>query len=94
MYKPTLRTHTHLEFEQAKAHTKNCKRVWLPNRTETATLDGQPTTEKERRTHNSTYKKLAVQGLNEALCFLLSSVVPDSFRLRNRKFLIAANRYH
>jgi hypothetical protein len=29
---------------------------------------------------NSTYKKLAVQWLNEALCFVSSSVVADSFR--------------
>ena len=33
----------------------------------------------DRRTaYNSTYKKLAVQCLNEALCFVSSSVVADS----------------
>ena len=42
---------------------------------------------------NSTYKKLAVQWLNEALCFVASSVVADSFRLRNRQLLVAAKRY-
>jgi hypothetical protein len=48
----------------------------------------------ERKTaYNSTYKKLALQWLNEALCFVLSSVVLDSFRLRNRQLLVAANRY-
>ncbi len=48
----------------------------------------------ERKTaYNSTYKKLAVQWLNEALCFVSSSVVADSFRLRNRQLLLAANRY-
>jgi hypothetical protein len=36
--------------------------------------------EKEGRRHNSTYKKLAVQWLNEALCFVLSLVLADSFR--------------
>ncbi len=41
---------------------------------------------------NSTYKKLAVQWLNEALCFVSSSVVVDSFRLRNRQLLVAAKR--
>jgi hypothetical protein len=41
---------------------------------------------------NSTYKKLAVQWLNEALCFVSSSVLADSFRLRNRQLLVAANR--
>ena len=42
---------------------------------------------------NSTYKKLAVQWLNEALCFVSSFVVADSFRLRNRQLLVAAKRY-
>ena len=42
---------------------------------------------------NSTYKKLAVQWLNEALCFVSSFVVADSFVLRNRQLLVAANRY-
>ena len=42
---------------------------------------------------NSTYKKLAVQWLKEALCFVSSSVVADSFRLRNRQLLVAAKRY-
>jgi len=43
--------------------------------------------------HNSTYKKLAVQWLNEALCFVSSSVLADSLVLRNRQLLVAANRY-
>ena len=42
--------------------------------------------------YNSTYKKLAVQWLNEVLCFVSSSVVADSLRLRNRQLLIAAKR--
>jgi hypothetical protein len=42
---------------------------------------------------NSTYKKLAAQWLNEALCFVSSSVLADSFRLRNRQLLVAAKRY-
>jgi hypothetical protein len=42
---------------------------------------------------NSTYKKLAVQWLNEALCFVLSSLLADNFVLRNRQLLVAANRY-
>ena len=48
----------------------------------------------ERKTpYNSTYKKLAVQWLNEVLYFVSSSVVADSFRLRNRQLLVAAKRY-
>jgi len=49
--------------------------------------------QEEKTTANSTYKKLAVQWLNEALCFVSSFVVADSFRLRNRQLLVAANRY-
>ena len=43
--------------------------------------------------YNSTYKKLAVQWLNETLCFVSSSVVADNFVLRNRQLLVAAKRY-
>jgi hypothetical protein len=43
--------------------------------------------------HNSTYKKLAVQWLIEHLCFVSSSVLADSFVLRNRQLLVAAKRY-
>jgi len=46
----------------------------------------------ESRTDNSTYKKLAVQWFNEALCFVSSFVVADSLVLRNRQLLVAANR--
>jgi len=49
--------------------------------------------QREARTANSTYKKLAVQWLNEALCFVSSFVVAESLMLRNRQLLVAANRY-
>ena len=43
--------------------------------------------------YNSTYKKLAVQCLNEALCpENRDFVVADSLVLRNRQLLVAANR--
>jgi len=48
---------------------------------------------KRKAATNSTYKKLVVQWLNEALCFVSSFVVADSFRLRNRQLLVAAKRY-
>jgi hypothetical protein len=51
-------------------------------------------TEIEARRHNSTYKKLAVQWLNEVSCFVSSLLVADIFVLRNRQLLVAANRYH
>jgi hypothetical protein len=42
---------------------------------------------------NSTYKKLAVQWLNEVQFFNQTFVQVDSFVLRNRQLLIAAKRY-
>jgi hypothetical protein len=42
--------------------------------------------------HNSTYKKLAVQRLKEAWFFVSSFVVAESFVLRNRQFLVTAKR--
>ncbi len=41
---------------------------------------------------NSGFKKLAVQWLNEVLCFVSSSVVADSLVLRNRQLLKPAKR--
>jgi hypothetical protein len=46
-----------------------------------------------RATGNSGFKKLAVQWLNEAWFFVSSSVLADSFRLRNRQLLKPAKRY-
>jgi hypothetical protein len=48
---------------------------------------------RKKGSSNSTYKKLAVHWLNETLFFVSSFVVADSFRLRNRQLLLAANRY-
>ena len=51
------------------------------------------TLRQERNTaYNSTYKKLAVQLLNEASCFVLSLALADSFTYRNRQFLKPAKR--
>jgi hypothetical protein len=49
-------------------------------------------TDRKTTPYNSTYKKLAVQWLNEALSFVSSSVVADSLELRNRQLLVAAKR--
>jgi hypothetical protein len=43
--------------------------------------------------HNSSYKKLAVQWLHEALCFVSNSVLAESLVLQNRQLSLAANRY-
>ena len=47
----------------------------------------------QSRTANSTYKKLAVRWLNKVLCFVSSSVLADSFVLRNRQLLKPTKRY-
>jgi hypothetical protein len=47
----------------------------------------------KQRPANSTYKKLAVQWLNEILYFVSTSVVADSFEFRNRQLLVAPKRY-
>ena len=47
----------------------------------------------EQRRHNTGLAKVAVQWLNEALCFVSSSVLADSLALRNRQLLVAAFRY-
>jgi hypothetical protein len=44
-------------------------------------------------TYNSTYKKLAVQWLNEALFFVSSSVLAYSLVLRNPLLRQAPKRY-
>ena len=51
------------------------------------------TVDKRKTGYNSTYNKLAVQWLNEALYFVSNFVVAESFVLRNRQLLLAANRY-
>jgi hypothetical protein len=83
----------HLHFLPTHKPTlKNAKE--LPSqRTKTLqTMDNRATTDRTPAP-NSTYKKLAVQWLNQVLCFVSSSVVADSFRLRNRQLLVAAKRY-
>jgi hypothetical protein len=114
-----------LQFAQANAQTKNCKRAStfatrrknyflksLPSKifktantqakqteneinkmTEKAQIYNDLTLKEDRRpAYNSTYKKLAVQWLNEVQFFNQTLVQVDSFVLRNRQLLIAANR--
>jgi len=42
--------------------------------------------------HNSTYPKVAVHWLNQALCFYQSLYLVDSEVLRNRHLRVAAKR--
>jgi hypothetical protein len=56
-------------------------------------LDTTPLRTDRRASGNSGFKKLAVQWLNEHLCFVSSSVLANSFVLRNRQLLKPAKRY-
>jgi len=49
--------------------------------------------EQEKTPYNSTYPKVAVQWLNQALCFYQSLCLVDSEVLRNRHLRVAAKRY-
>jgi hypothetical protein len=51
-------------------------------------------TQKKQRRHNSTYPKVAVQCLNQAICIYQSYCLVDSEVLRNRHLRVAAKRYH
>jgi Tfp pilus assembly protein PilF len=48
---------------------------------------------RKAHTHNSTYPKVAVQWLNQALCFYQSFCLADSEVLLNRHLRVAAKRY-
>jgi len=56
-------------------------------------LDTSPLRTDRRASGNSGFKKLAVQWLIEHFCFVSSSVLADSFVLRNRQLLKPAKRY-
>ena len=85
---PSHKSYTHCQVAQANAHTKTWQRVYLSNRT----TDRQTDEEKEALGGNSTYKKLAVQWLNEVQFFNQTFVQVDNLVLRNRQLLIAAKR--
>lgn len=53
----------------------------------------KPTKEKEHRSDNTGFAKKRVQWLYEVLCFLSSSVLADSFVLRNPVLRQVPNRY-
>ena len=55
-------------------------------------LDTSPLRTDRRASGNSGFKKLAVQWLIEHLCFVSSSVLADSFVLRNRQLLKPTRR--
>jgi hypothetical protein len=48
---------------------------------------------KRKTPYNSTYPKVAVQWLNQALCIYQSLCLVDSEVLRNRHLRVAAKRY-
>ena len=89
---PTLRSHTHLQATQAITQTKACKRVCLPNRTDTATFDRRVTTEKEGRTHNTGLAKVAVQCSVDSFVVNQTLVFQIKFCGKSPALRVAANR--
>ena len=63
---PTLRSHTHLQATQANVQTKACKRVCLPNRTETLQTRHDNTSTERRAAINT---GLAKAGENKTAAF-------------------------
>lgn len=84
MYKPALRSHTHLQAAQSHAQTQACKRVCLPHRTSDRQEGQQLTAPTKNWRFSASYD---------------SFVVNQTFVLRmnicgkNRQLLVAANRY-
>jgi len=52
------------------------------------------TTNQRKTTANSSYKKVAVQWLNEVLCFVSGSVLADGLVLRNPLLRQAPTSYY
>ena len=69
-----------------------CLTKYLQNLIMIAKTEYENYTEKLKTAGNRRLAKKRVQYLYEALCFVSSSVLADSFLLRNRQLLVAANR--
>jgi hypothetical protein len=83
----------HLYFFSTQRPTqKKSKRATKPTHQTSSKMDRYSDNGRRSTTGNSGFKKLAVQWLNEALCFVSSSVVADSFVLRNRQLIKPAKR--
>jgi len=80
-------------FFNAQTNLKNPKEPPSKRTKTTVNMDRHSDIGQESTTGNSTYKKLAVQWLNEALFFVSSFVVAESLVLRNRQLLVAAKRW-
>jgi len=93
MSKPPLHSHMHLRATQANAQTKACKRVCLPNRTDTANLDGQTTIGKEGQTHNSRYPKDRISCFKDSIVVNQTLIFQIKFCSKIPALQIAANRY-
>lgn len=86
---PTLNSHTHYQVAPADAQAKTWQRVCLFQPYNGQTIK----TREEHRTDNKRFAKKRVQCLNEALCFVSSSMLADSLVLRNPLLRQAPKRY-
>jgi hypothetical protein len=83
---PTLQKKIKIHQHTARQTQQTMTQKLNIDKTYSDTMDRRPA-------GNSTYKKLAVQWLNEVQFFNQTFVQVDSFVLRNRQLLIAAKRY-
>ena len=83
-------------FADTKGNAKKIKRACKQPHHDSGAVQekfGQTLLRTDRRASaNSTYPKVAVQWLNQALCFYQSSCLADSEVLRNRHLRVAAKR--
>ncbi|NBV09635.1 MAG: hypothetical protein EBS09_11105 [Flavobacteriia bacterium] len=86
IFSPTLRCFNFISIRTVRNMTDSASNVnhFLDS---VCKLDTTHLRTDRRATDNKGFKKLAVQWLNEHLCFVSSVVLADSFVLRNRQLL-------
>ena len=80
-------------FADTQINAKKIKRACKPTHGGQCKLDTTVLRPEKTTTHNSGFKKLAVQWLNQVQFSNQTFVVADSFVLRNRQLLKPAKRY-
>ena len=80
-------------FADTQINAKKIKRACKPTHGRQCKLDTADLRQERRAAHNSGFKKLAVQWLNQVQFPNQTFVVADSFVLRIRQLLKPAKRY-
>lgn len=83
----------HLQFAQANAQTKNCKRATKPTHPNRHEMTTKQATEKEGRRHNIGFAKWRVKCFYDSLVQGSNSVFQLKFCAENPPLRKAENRY-